>query len=271
MIVYFETSAINKFAENRPIGDAIATKELQQEKGRRWLISIVTLWEIFLTTNKEKAKRLIDFSRFLFDEDLIGSPEEFITNFVSTGCPMYEKRYPLISKGVMSKEWKEACRNKTFLFHPSEQDLKFKTYFWRMFGKFIDNIVRNKKIVLSREDPKELTEVFISEIYESLDWVKETKYIDKDTEKIIKSTIFYAMIIFCWGILFDQWTVEQFWKSKRLDAPKDRARYLAKNAPELFYRGPIAGMARMTYQQCKTKYTRGAFFDALHSLYIDYT
>lgn len=270
MLVYFDTSAINRLAKDRSIEDAIATKELQREKGRRWLISIISLWEIFLTKNEEKRAWLINFSRFLFDDNLIASPEEIIVNFVNAGCPVYERKYPLISQGLMAKEWLEACRNKEYLFHPSKQDLKFRTYVWRMYGKFIDGIIRNKSIITSKEIPRDLNEVFINEIYESLDWVNENKYIDKETESVIRIAIFYSMIIFCWGILFDQITVEQFWKKKGIEEPRDRVRFLARNFPELFYRGPIAGMARMTYQQCKSKYTRGAFFDALHSLYIDY-
>lgn len=164
----------------------------------------------------------------------------------------------------------KACRNKEYLFHPSKHDLEFRTYVWRMYGKFIDGIIRKSTIVKSKEDPKGLTEVFMNEIYESLDWVKRNKGIDRKTERVIRISIFYSMIILCWGILFDQMTVERFWKRKGIDQPRDRAHFLARNHPEVFYRGPMAGMARLTYEQCKSKYTRGMLFDALHSIYIDY-
>lgn len=104
MLVYFETSAINRFAKNRTVADAIATKELRRNKRRRWVVSIVSLWEIFLTTQEDERAQLIDFSRFLFDENLISSPEELVVNFVDAGCPLHERKYPLVSRGVMVRE-----------------------------------------------------------------------------------------------------------------------------------------------------------------------
>lgn len=267
MIFYFETSAVNKFFENRTIEDAIATKQLQKEKGRKWRISVVTLWELFLTNEKEKHLKLFDFCRCLFDEYLMPSPEELIVNYLNSGCPIYEKKYPLISKSLMAYHWEKATLDKTFYFKPSKEDLHIRTHIWRMHGKFIDNIIRKVEIIHSDKDPKEFTEVFIQEIYESLNRVKHTKIIDEQTEKTTKIAIFNAMIILCWATLFNQNYIEQFWATKQIDIPKDRARYIAKNYPELFYRGPIASMARTTYQLCKTKYTRGAFF-ILCMLYI---
>lgn len=271
MLFYFETSAINKFVKDRSVEDAMATKELQYSKGRRWAISAVTLWEIFLTTTDNDRDNLFDFSRFLFDEFLVPSPEEIIVNFVKAGCPITEKKYPFKSHGLLSDDWRRACRDKNYFFCPSERDLKFRTKVWHSYSKFIDRIIRHRKIAITMHKPHELTEVLINEIYLSLDYVKNNKHISKKTECELRIAIFYTLFLLCWGIVFDQLTIEKFWTEIGVNKPRDRARFVADFFPDIFYRGPIANIARMTYQQCKSKYSRGVFFDALHSIYIDYS
>ena len=270
MLLYFETSAINNFAENRSIEDAIATKELQHAKGRRWAISIVTLWEIFLINNENDRDNLFNFSRFLFDEFLVPSPEEIIVNFIKAGCPNIEKKYPFKSHGLLSDEWRRACRNKQYFFCPSKQDLKFRTKVWREYGKFVDRIIGNRKVRITSHKPDEL-EVLIDEIYNIFDYVENKKYIGKEIECILRIAIFYTLFLLCWGIVFDQLTIEEYWLEIGVKKPRERALFVANHFPQIFYRGPIANIARMTYQQCKGKYSRGVFFDALHSIYIDYS
>lgn len=51
-IWYLETSAVNFFMENRTVDDALATKQLQLNKGRDWRMSPVTLWEILMTSDE---------------------------------------------------------------------------------------------------------------------------------------------------------------------------------------------------------------------------
>ena len=53
---YFETSALNSFATGRTIQDAIATKALQNIKGRGWYLSPVVLWELLLTYDTRRER-----------------------------------------------------------------------------------------------------------------------------------------------------------------------------------------------------------------------
>jgi len=270
MLFYFETSAINKFAENRSIGDAIATKELQHAKGRRWAISIVTLWEMFLTKNENDRNNLFNFSRFLFDEFLVPSPEEIIVNFVKAGCPNLEKKYPFKSHGLLSDEWRSACHDKQYFFCPSKHDLKFRTETWRGYSQFLNRIV-NRKIAIATSHKSHTLEVFVDEIYNMFDYIENKKYISKEKECELRIAIMYTLFLFCWGMAFDQLTIEKYWLEIGFKKPEERALFAASHFPQIFYRGPIANIARMTYLQFYSKYSRGAFFDSLHSIYIDYS
>ena len=76
--IYFETSGVNYLFDkvfSNPDFGSLATKKLQIEKGRKWQISNVTLWKIFLTKNEDRRYDLFDFSRCLFYDTLICSPE----------------------------------------------------------------------------------------------------------------------------------------------------------------------------------------------------
>ena len=79
---YLETSAVNYLADRFIYTDAIATKDLQLTKGNIWYLSPVTLWEIMLTSDKERRERIIFYCQHLFHEKLLNSPSEFIINYL---------------------------------------------------------------------------------------------------------------------------------------------------------------------------------------------
>ena len=70
---YFETSALNAFADGRSVQDAIATKAFQNLKGRGFYLSPVVLWEVLLTSDEIARERLINFAQHLFEPDLLRS------------------------------------------------------------------------------------------------------------------------------------------------------------------------------------------------------
>ena len=93
MIIYFDTSAVNWLFDNilkRP-EDVVATKKLQIQKGRRWMISSVVLDEILGTKDLLRREKLIYFSQNLFDRELMPSPSEIIFNYVENKFPKTEK------------------------------------------------------------------------------------------------------------------------------------------------------------------------------------
>src|SRR5206468_1212613 len=117
---YFETSALNAFANGRNAQDAIATKALQNTKGRGWYLSPVVLWEVMLTSDEATRESLITFAQHLFESDLLPSPEELIIRYVGSGCPKVEQEYPLVSTGSFAAAWRDICaiKEKTLIFDP---------------------------------------------------------------------------------------------------------------------------------------------------------
>lgn len=85
---YFETSAVNYLMDNMSNGDAIETKKLQLIKNRDWCLSPMTLLEILQTSDYGHRDQIISFSRRLFSEELLASPEETIIHYIQRGFPL---------------------------------------------------------------------------------------------------------------------------------------------------------------------------------------
>ncbi len=80
-----------------------------------------------------------------------------------------------------------------------------------------------------------------------------------------------ALITICYGITLDQQIIESYWNSIGISKPISRIEYLVENSISLFFRGPVANIAKMMVLQSNGKYGRGVFFDSMHSAYITYS
>ena len=130
--VYFETSALNAFAEGRSVQDAIATKALQNLKGRGFYLSPVVLWEVLLTSDEIAREKLIHFAQHLCEATLLPSPEELIIKYLRSDCPIIEKEYHLASAGSFAAPWQDICaiKEKTLIIDAAQ--LRQKTNILRM-------------------------------------------------------------------------------------------------------------------------------------------
>lgn len=273
---YFETSSVNYLLDNlfsKPEYSSIKTKKLQLRKRRKWYISNITLWEIFLTNNVERRKELFDFSRCLFYKDLMPSIEELLVNYINNGLPIVETRYKLKSNSLFSKHWKKSCRNRAYFFEPNISDLKKHTEYYRFLGKYF--IKKNNGFILNFNekisiDGKELelnkTESSFKKLISEF---SEKEF--KELEQYLYLAFDLTLIIFCYGINFNQQITESYWKKIGVENPNDRIEYVVEKIPDIFYRGPIANITKMILSQANTKSTRGVYFDALHSIYITYS
>lgn len=106
-IWYFETSAVNELMNRLTLEDALATKQLQLDKGREWRISPVTLWEILMTSAEERRDDIVYFCQHLFNRELMPAPSELIISYIEQGMPLLETERPLISNTQIAQTWRE--------------------------------------------------------------------------------------------------------------------------------------------------------------------
>lgn len=274
--IYFETSGVNylfdKVFNNADFG-SLATKKLQIEKGRKWQISNVTLWEIFLTKDEERRYDLFDFSRCLFYDTLICSPEEIIVNYIKSGCPVIENQYELNSESLFAKEWTMACENIEYKFQPDRNQIEEYSAHLRFMGEYF---VKTKKGYTLKsyhsidDISDKLNGTFLKHIYEKL-----LQHFDNEADENIKNYIAYSMqivmIILCYGISYDQQTIEKFWNCEKKTEPLERLEIAVSQFPDLFFRGPLANITKMIILQANSKTGRGLYFDSLHLIYITYS
>lgn len=273
---YFETSSVNYLLDEvftGPENSSIKTRKLQLKKSRKWYISNITLWEIFLTNNEERRRELFDFSRCLFYKDLMPSVEELLINYINNGLPNIEERYKLKSKSIFSRHWRKSCQNLSYFFEPELADLKRHTEYYRFLGEYF--IKTNNGYVLNfvediSLDGKKLEMGKIQTSFQKLiSELSDEEY--KEHEQYINLSFKLVLIVFCYGINFNQQMTENFWKKIGIENPNDRISYVVEKIPDLFYRGPISNITKMILLQANSKSTRGVYFDALHSVYITYS
>lgn len=275
--LYFETSAVNSlynFFSRDEKYSSVKTKALQISKKRCWYISSATLWEIFKTKDEDLRFALFDFSRCLFYDHLITSPEEIIINYIKSGCPLIEKQYCLNSSeyGLFAKEWRHACTDLNFAFQPDEVQLKQRTDSFQFLGKYL----YKKQNGYELRSYKEITDYsykFLGIRFESLikKLFEELGNNNSDENKQLVAVVFHVtLIIFCYGITLNQQLVESFWDSTGINEPSSRIEWIVENHVSIFFRGPLANIARMMVTQSTQKYGRGLIFDSLHSMYTTY-
>jgi hypothetical protein len=276
MQIYFETSAVNYLSDlifRNPSFGSLATRKLQIEKGRKWRISNVVLWEIFLTKDEQRRYDLFDLARCLFYDSLICSPEEIIINYIQNGCPVVEKQYKLDSQALFSREWTMACKNQDYAFQLNRDQLEDYTTHLRFMGEYFVKTSKGyslKTIDEFDEVSSKITGAFLQSMVDKL-LEPDHRAISDESKNYVVYSLQVVMIILCYGIGFNQPIIEQFWNKHKKTEPLERLAIAVNNFPEIFFRGPLANITQMIILQSKNKSGRGLYFDSLHSIYMTYS
>lgn len=268
-IIYLETSAINHLAEISSEPDAIATRQYHNEKGNKLMVSVVSIWEVLMTSNEIEREKLVFYMQNALYPKLIFSPSELIINFIKAGCPEYEPKKSIFTKLPIGDTWEDICQDNRKTFNFDTEDLKKRTksiqrLFKRVDRAILDTVVEKK---LSGSELKELAD----SIYNNLNLSRDNNN-NKDSEKIFKLAIIFISVILCAGIQLDNTPIEKFWEKLRISDIEKRITYIFNHYEILVHRGPFLSMALMAYNQIveDKKPNRGLFWDALHSLYLPY-
>lgn len=271
MDVYIETSALNYFRGIFTNEDALATRDLQTERGRRWTLSPVTIWELLLTRNLDRKEDLIGLAQHLLDKDLLPSHEEMLIKYLEQDCPLEEQQRPLISQSSMAITWRKLYEipEKTFVY--DEFGLRMKSRGIALVMRDLYKLLRNHRILLAPYTNDKIYNVTLEQLTSRLTFVKEAGELDDFHRNIYKIAIFYILFLLCAGVGFHPEAINQFWAQRKLTNTIERLMYILDEYETLVYRGPIAQMALMTLVQSAGKYSRGLFWDCLHAFYLTYT
>ena len=268
---YFETSAVNWFMHDRTINDAIATKQLQTEKGRSWRLSTVTLWEILSTSNPERRDEIIHFSQHLFDREILPSPSELIVEYIKNGMPTHEtpgQKY--ISTSEIARVWRDLVDDKGRCFNVDHASLVYKQKLFQSTTKDIHKIINNGDVLIKSSDPTSGMDTTLSSLLAEIPFIKEGEFVSEEERVLYKVSLYYIIFILVSEGDWDNTPVKSYWKSLGVDKTCCRIRYVLDNLYTLVHRGPFIVMAYMTVAQSKGKYSRGAWNDSLHAMYLPY-
>jgi hypothetical protein len=270
MLVYLETSALNYFCDEYNIADAIATKALQREKGRRWAISPVTIWEVLLTADDERKERLIRFAQHFADAELLPSPEELLVKYVEQGCPLVERKRSLVSQSHLTDTWRDLCEcpDKTFIY--DRDDIVRRTRLVARTIRDLHKLSRDRKVALSPYSHDVDLDITLEQFIGQMSLAKDAGSIRPRDRLVYRIALFYIFMVMCAGAGVDSAPFAAFWKKLGIDATIDRCSYVLKHLECLVYRGPFVQMAQMTLVQSPGSYSRGLYWDSLHCAYLPY-
>jgi hypothetical protein len=267
--IYFETSAVNHMAGMFSWKDAVATKERQTEKGNRYYLSPVTIWEILLTSNHQQRENLLFYCQHLFHEELVAGPSELIVGYIKNGCPLVEKQGDFASKLPMATVWKNLVEDKRKTFVFDHQTLTLKTKLLRDTSKEMAKLIMPVAVGESTKDAHLEAIAELIRIYSK----QEDFASQKPKDVIRRLALLFITYILCLEADLDSSPVNNFWINLNLHTMLDRVFYVVEELEILTRRGPFIQMALMAY--CQTfaigvRPSRGLFLDCLHSIYFTY-
>lgn len=268
--VYVETSALNALHEELSYEDAIATKAHLNLKGKGWFISPVVLWEVLATEDSDHREKLIYFAQHLFQDALLPSPEELLINYIRAGCPVKEPKYDLVSSGMYAAAWKDICaiKEKTLIFDLN--DHKRLNSALRKFCKDYYTFSTFDSIDISRNPRMAANQFEIQKLIDHFGVIPQSQREDPASIRHFRIVAFYVLMFLCAGAAIDRQVIEQFWLSIGIEDMSKKIEYTFTELKALFQRGPMAAIALMTEVQVQRKFSRGMFFDCMHSVYAIY-
>lgn len=249
--------------------DAVATKERQTEKGNRYYLSPVTIWEILLTSNHQQRENLIFYCQHLFYEELVAGPSELIVEYIRKGCPLSEKQGSLASKLPIGAVWKNLVEDKRRTFVFDHQALTLKTKLLRDTSKAMAKLIMPVAVGDSTKDDQLEAVAELIRIYS----MQEGFASQKPKDIIRRLALLFITYILCLEADLDSSPVTNLWETLNLHTMIDRISYVVEELEILTRRGPFIQMALMAYCQTFTigvRPSRGLFLDCLHSIYFTY-
>jgi len=269
--IYFETSALNSFADKHTIQDAIATKAFQNARGRGWYLSPVVLWEVLLTSNEEDRERLIQFAQHLFEPDLLPSPEELIVRYIEAGCPVVESEYHLASNGGFSAAWRDICQVKEKTLIYDRPLIAKKTNALREIARLVSEFVKFGAIDISAKPGIAGLQVSVQQVLTRFNVIPPELQEIPDAVRHFRLVAFFIILVLCAGASIEGQIIEAFWGKKSINRIDQRIEFVFGTHPELVFRGPLQQIAFMTGFQSVGKFSRGVYFDSLHTVYSIYS
>lgn len=269
-IWYFETSTVNFFMEGHSVEDALATKQLQLNKGRDWRLSSVTLWEILMTSNEARREEIIYFCQHLFGRELLPSPAELIVSYILQGMPKEEKVRELKSTSSIAEVWRDLVddRNKTFIL--DHEDIKRRAKLIQSHTKDVHELIKHGDLIIAPDKSFSGLDSSLSNLVKELPFIKAGEPTTKEQLLTYKVALYYIMMILCAEAELDNEPIKDFWRKLGIDSTADRIFYVLREIPTIVHRGPFAVMACMTISQASGKYPRGVWLDSMHSIYMTY-
>jgi len=236
-IWYFETSAVNFLMQSLSVEDALATKQLQLNKGRDWRLSSVTLWEILMTSDEVRREEILYFCQHLFGRELLPSPAELIVPYIRQGMPKVENFRELKSTSKMGDVWRDLIddRNKTFII--DHRDLRERAKSIQLFTKNVHELIKYGELVIGSDKVFSGLDCSLSSLVKELPFIKAGEPVSAEQLLGYKVALYYIIIILCAEADFDNEPIKDFWQKLGIDSTEDRISYVLKDLPTLVHRG----------------------------------
>lgn len=270
---YFETSGFNYFLKQIDYDAFLNSRELQELRQRKIMISPITLWEIMLTSDDFNSDFLVFSAQQFFTADLLATPSELVIRYLEKAYPENKVNYPIYTDLQIGEIWSRMATDTSIKFEYDKDNLKQKTDFIRTLSKQLPAILDDAH---TRHDDALLQSVSrVLNVYYNC--LNEDGFLPKNTQydhKIIfKLVIVFVLLLMVFRQDFNSQATDEFWNKADIDTNNhtEMLIYFFEKYPLVFQRGPFLEMAVMAYNQVKLgKTNRGLILDCFHMVYAPY-
>ena len=270
---YFETSGFNHLLNVIDFESFLNTRELQEIRNRKLLVSPITLWEIMLTSDDLNSDFLVFSAQNFFNKNLLATPTEIIIRYLNFAYPDNKVNYEIFTDLEIKNLWSKMTTDNSIKFVYDKEKLKKKTNLIRNISRNLPSILNNSDTLNDDAFLKSIAKV-INVYYECL---RDDEFLpvaaDFDEYIFFKLVVTFVLILFILRLDVDSSVADSFWKETKINTadPTKMLMYFFEKYPLLFKRGPFLEMAVMAYNQVKLgKTNRGLVLDCYHMIYAPY-
>ena len=240
-------------------------------KGRAWLISPVTFFELSLTRDGELRDELIGFAKHLLHKDMLPSVEEIVVQFMDKGCPLFDSIEGFQFNNPISRAWAKITTETKLTYSLNQKMIQSFAQSMREIASLSKKIIMKKTISSNHFNQADRMQIIATQIRKKLPRRKPVDGVSPDVLQDLEVlTIFYIYHFLCLENCMFPSVYNEFWSRFGISDPDCRLGYLVKNHIHIFLRGPFIEMALCAIYQIKNGISRGLTFDDMDFVYLPF-
>ena len=193
-----------------------------------------------------------------------------IVRYIDSGCPVVEREYHLASNGAFSAAWRDICqiKKKTLIY---DQSLIAQKNVLRQIARQVNDFVKFGGLEIPGKPGIAGLQVSVQHVLDRFNVIPPELQEIPEAVRHFRLVALFIILVLCTGVSIEGQIIEAFWTKRGINRIDKRIEFIFGTHPELVLRGPFQQIAFRTGFQSVGKFSRGVYFDSLHTVYSTYS